>query len=303
MRVPDHVLNSIAFLGFNEVPGISNTAKFAGSGSIVGVELDDILFFYLVTADHVAKELNNYEESFVRINDIEGDGYVSRLGRKGFESSSFDPWHRHPTDPSADVAIQTFIPPAAGQNDSSKRSVAYIPETIFVKEEQFTKKGLGIGDEVFVSGLFHFSRGEQSNSPILRVGNIAMVPKEKVLGGRDYGLMDAVLVDVQSIGGLSGSPVFVRPTVNVAKGSRGKVRRATVAKASSADYYLLGIIHGHWEENSANQNQMQRANGQPNALSNGISIATPARKILETLYQPCLLEQREDVVKKLKSVE
>jgi hypothetical protein len=59
--------------------------------------------------------------------------------------------------------------------------------------------------------------------------------------------MDAYLAEGRSIGGLSGSPVFVRNTVN---------RRVPTAKgrpkhiSGLGSLHLLGLIHGHWEGGS-----------------------------------------------------
>ena len=65
-----------------------------------------------------------------------------------------------------------------------------------------------MGDEVFVVGLFRHRHGTQRNIPIVRVGNLAALTEEKV-ATNDFGLVDAYLIEARSIGGLSGSPVFL----------------------------------------------------------------------------------------------
>ena len=58
--------------------------------------------------------------------------------------------------------------------------------------------------------------------------NIAMIPDEPVT--TSLGDIKAYLVEARSIGGLSGSPAFVRET-----GAEG-----------TGSFYLLGLMHGHW---------------------------------------------------------
>ena len=67
---------------------------------------------------------------------------------------------------------------------------------------------IGVGDEVFLTGLFANHIGQQRNLPIIRVGNIALMPEEPVQHP-SLGPIDAYLIEARSIGGLSGSPVFV----------------------------------------------------------------------------------------------
>jgi hypothetical protein len=53
---------------------------------------------------------------------------------------------------------------------------------------------IGLGDEVFVVGLFRSHYGLQRNIPIIRVGNISMLKGEPVF--TDYcGYTDAYLIE------------------------------------------------------------------------------------------------------------
>jgi hypothetical protein len=222
MRVPNKLLNGIVFLGYRENPGDPSTERFAGTGFLVGVELGGILFLYLVTAHHVAKALNNYSDAVARVNDIDGNPYtVSIPQERSFEALP-TAWHRH-NDLSVDLTVRVFLPDEYDR--STKRSIghgsAYVPEAMFIREMQFEgNTGIGIGDEIFIAGLFHFVYGKQSNSPIIRIGNIAMLPNERVYS-REYGFMEAYLIEARSLGGISGSPVFVRGTVNISRRGTG----------------------------------------------------------------------------------
>ena len=103
---------------------------------------------------------------------------------------------------------------------------------------------IGIGDETIISGLFTAVPGTTRNIPIVRHGNIAMMPGEQIQ--TDLGFADVFLVEARSIGGLSGSPVFVRHTLGV------KVKREgdgsdDLLFANGPGITLLGLMHGHWD--------------------------------------------------------
>jgi hypothetical protein len=308
MRVPKSVLRAVAFLGYRANPGFPETERFGGTGFVVGIDLGGLLFLYLATADHVAKQLEDYHDPVARLNDIDGNGYIVSLPPKGPFDEIPDPWYRHPTDKSADVAVRAFVPRECSVPFCKKgtSNVAYAPERLFVRDLVLDETRIGIGDEVFIPGLFHFAQGRQSNTPILRTGNLAMIPNEKVNSRNDYDEMDAYLIEVQSISALSGSPVFVRRTVSIPAIGRGRGRRVATArrlKTLSTDYSLLGLIHGHWDiptKVSTQPGSIGTAGGEVK-VNSGIAIVTPAIKLLETLYQPRLIREREDFVNGLSS--
>jgi len=71
------------------------------------------------------------------------------------------------------------------------------------------ERDIGLGDETFAIGLFRSHYGQQRNMPVIRVGNIAAMPEEPIAAkyGKDF--IEGYLVEMRSIAGLSGSPVFV----------------------------------------------------------------------------------------------
>jgi len=172
---------------------------------------------------------------------------------------------------------------------------------MFVKEESLGEKGIGVGDEVFITGLFSKVIVTTRVLPIIRMGNVAMIPKEKIPDGNN--LIEAYLIESRSIGGLSGSPVFVRETLklqttNIKPGadfskvsdrypgeSFGKLFDV-VEMLGVGRYYLLGSAVGHWDLPTGVSNE---------AVNMGISLVTPAGKILEILLQPELKELMKEV--------
>jgi len=114
-----------------------------------------------------------------------------------------------------------------------------------------------------------------------------MMPGEKIpLKG--FGKAEAYLIEGRSIGGLSGSPVFVRHTVHMnARTAEGE--DAQLAGLSTR-IQLLGLIHGHWELPLT-----FKESEQAEAINMGVGIAIPANKILETLYHPELVQMRKEL--------
>jgi hypothetical protein len=67
--------------------------------------------------------------------------------------------------------------------------------------------GLSLGDEVFICGAFVGRVGYRKNIPVVRIANIAAMPEEPV--DLAFPRKPAYLIDTRSLGGTSGSPVFL----------------------------------------------------------------------------------------------
>src|SRR5262249_33277136 len=73
----------------------------------------------------------------------------------------------------------------------------------------------GPGDEIATIGLYTSHSGVSKNIPVVRIGHLAMMPDEPVLTQNGV-YLKAYLVEVRSIAGLSGSPVFLNvPQIRV----------------------------------------------------------------------------------------
>jgi len=271
MRIPDRLLSSVGFISYDQP-----TIQYGGTMFIVGVKggYDGNAYLHLVTAKHVAE---HFEASpfVIGMNGKDGKKILLKSGDE-FR------WFYHPTEPdSVDVAVLPFQ-----SQILTEYELTWIPETAFLDDDSIKKHGIGIGDEIATIGLFtRYSGGAGRHFPIVRTGNIAMMPTEKVPVAQ-FGEVDAVLAEVRSIGGLSGSPVFVRNTVNMpAQTAKGEPVHITGLGPVMA---FLGLMHGHWDlpvDFNATQ-QME-------AVNMGISIIVPAKKILETIYHPELVAMRK----------
>ena len=60
--------------------------------------------------------------------------------------------------------------------------------------------------------------------------------------------IDAYLIDVRSVVGLSGSPAFVRAPIGVDYNVHTRSGKFRVARAHfQGDCFFLGLCQGHWE--------------------------------------------------------
>jgi hypothetical protein len=81
-------------------------------------------------------------------------------------------WFYHPTEEdSVDVAVMPFATTRMAEYD-----VQHVPVDMFATEERIAKYAIGLGDEIVNVGLFTPFFGTSHLVPIVRTGNIAMMP-------------------------------------------------------------------------------------------------------------------------------
>jgi len=271
MQIPDEIRKSVVFVGYKE----SNAPeKIVFGGTAFFVEELDIKkasFTHLVTAKH----------NIMRIIEKGVDDRVYlRCNFKNKPADNIptdiDKWVFHPFDSNADVAVFPLIPLG--------KEVDYLayPLTSAATAHWMEEEKVGIGDEVFLIGLFVFHKGTKKNIPIIRIGNIAAMPEELVK--TKLGETEAYLVESRSLGGLSGSPVFVH------LGST-RYRDGTLWAANEYMFRLLGLMHGHWGVDDLDIDVFTEDDqGKINA---GIAIVTPIDKVIEVIQQSKLTELKK----------
>ena len=131
-----------------------------------------------------------------------------------------------------------------------------------------------VGDAALVMGLFRHHQGSKRNIPIVRTGNLAVMNEEKV--NTQIGMMDAYLIEARSIGGLSGSPVFI---------NCGNIRAINgVLKTWSTPVLIwLGLIHGHFDTLASTVDDVVEDSLNSGQINVGIAIVVPVEKILELI--------------------
>lgn len=177
--------------------------------------------------------------------------------------------YEHPT---VDLAVIPCLP------DQSVIDFQFIPDEMMTTKAGFPELHISEGSDVFFSGLFAQFIGQNRNYPITRFGRVAMMPDEKIpwqdAEGRPLEMVDLYLLETQSFGGNSGSPVFFYLGSDRVPGSI--VLGSPVIK-------LAGVIKGTFRDASplvmANQNVI------PLSLQNvGIAAVVPSYHLHEILF-------------------
>lgn len=269
MRVPDEVRKCVVFVGLMvRGPGGRQSFRVLGTAFIVSVPSESIQgaqYLYLITAKHVAVNLKNISLC-VKVN--------KKDGNSDFLCEDKVNWWYHPTDELVDVAVIPWSPPETVEFRA-------VPVNILLKDEVIQNRNIGVGDEVFITGLFTPLSRSAKNMPIVRMGSIAMIPDEPVpINMNDMEVnVEAYLIEARSLSGLSGSPAFVR------RSARLSVRD---------EFYLLGLTMGHWViPSKQKRDELQMDNDIYSKLNTGIAIVVPAAKILEVINRPELVEMRK----------
>jgi vacuolar-type H+-ATPase subunit F/Vma7 len=170
--------------------------------------------------------------------------------------------------------------------ESSMDHIAWGVEGIFGKGplDPYSDRSLELGDEILFPGLFHPHKGESRNIPIVRLGNIAALREETVLN-RNGCAMDVYLVESRSIGGLSGSPVFI--DLAVLKRAHQPIAGAMAAHSEALPFWerfkLIGVIHGHFDWEDKIPDNATSLRDSKFGINTGIAIVIPSEKILENL--------------------
>jgi len=274
---------------------------FGGSGFLVSVHLEQNPLWwngYVVTNWHVIRRADC---AVIRLN-----------GSVEFIETSPNEWFRHPDGD--DIAV---IPV-----DLQYEHLRFwsIDIKYFVTPQLIFEEDIGIGDDTIMVGRFVSHEGQQRNSPAARFGNIAMMAGEKIqTKERDQ---EAFLVEVRSLPGYSGSPVFIyspcamndmserrggRKKGEYLPGQNPSIRKegqVTVTNFDLGDLYwthpkgpfLLGIdfCHLNRREMVREQNGDKVRQGWYVEENTGMAGVIPAWKIAEVLNGEALKKMREN---------
>jgi len=239
------------------------------------------VYGYLVTAKHVLKATDEKNSSriYLRLNKLKGDAeYVPLELSEAGRSRVFT----HP-DPSVDIAVVPALP--SGDEFDFKTIPAEMLAGKSLSDLQISE-----GSEVFFTGLFISYVGEHRNNPIVRFGRVAMLPEDRITwieNGQPSQLVELYLLETQSYGGNSGSPVFFYPSIDNTPG---------VIVAGPPVLKLAGIMRGSFNETRA-IGFVQPAAVPPIPVSTqnvGIAAVTPAYLLSEILFSDALRNFRKE---------
>lgn len=291
MLVPDQLLKCAVFIG------IRRDGRFLprATGFLTAYTDHQVRFLQAVTAEHVVSGLLSINETiWCRVNLTNGDTAEYEMPASA--------WKFHPDERTAtDVAV---CPLRGHVDDPGHQTVNWDHHSLALNDrfsisatnDVMAQKQIGTGDEICVVGLFRSHFGKQRNTPIVRIGNIALLKGEPV-HTKFKGYVDGYLIEAHSIGGLSGSPVFVSmPPLRVLGG--------TIVQTQGRQFYLLGLMHGHFDIADLNQDSVvEDARDATSGINTGVGVVIPVEKIIETVQHPDLAAERYEVAMKMREEE
>ncbi|MGA9170082.1 MAG: serine protease [Nitrososphaeraceae archaeon] len=236
-----------------------------GTGFFVGIQSQsDLHAVYFVTAKHVLQSAYVQGKVLLRMNTTKGNlEYIEiDLARHVILT--------HP-DVNVDIAATLLYPP------QDHFDYLYIPQAYFVDNIVLKEKNIREGSRAFFAGLFGKFYGKQRNYPVVRFGNISLITDEKI-EVEPTKFSHLYLVECQSLGGFSGSPVFFE---------YGRVTREKVF--FSPEIYLGGVMKGHY-------NDFFEVPGFARELNAGLALVTPCYLLKELLYTEAAKQDRENAL-------
>jgi hypothetical protein len=138
--------------------------------------------------------------------------------------------------------------------------------------------------------------GKTRMMPVVRLGTIAAFPQDPV--NIETGPDVVGLLEVRSIGGVSGSPVFVhlpfwrdteKGDLFVGQGAKG---------ASGGEHRLLGLMHGFYPVRS---NDPDGVSGGDENMNTGIAIVILIERILDLTNRQDQVTMRENLKRNLEA--
>jgi hypothetical protein len=289
MLIPPAMRDCVCFM----YAKINGNAKPVGTAFFLALPIrENLVTVIVVTALHVVakvEEKSDDGKTYLRVNAKQGGFHVVEVGT--------DQWVKpEQSDEIVDVCYCCW--PFAW--DGPDFDVRYFSSDIAATKQVMAAQNLGIGNEVAFAGLFVNHHGKKRNEPIVRFGNISAMPSEPI--STQHGEIEAYLIESRSVGGLSGSPVFLDP--GLFRLSDGDVSRQWRATGEPGGY-LLGVMHGHWD--APKEAAQVDANETPEVdyfgiskeyINMGIAVVTPIDKLLklidESPLRPAIDAAREN---------
>jgi hypothetical protein len=252
--------------------------KLGGSGFWVAVQsmvIREFWWLYAVSNRHV---VHSHGASVIRANTKDG-------GVRIITAEPTD-WIEHPNG--HDIAALQIA-----SMDIDGVEIAHVLTGMFVDREDLAGR-IQVGDEVYMIGRFINHDGRVRNTPSVRFGNISMMPGEPIYVDSKTPPQESFAVELRSMCGYSGSPVFVspeHPTRNFPNSVRG------------IDL-LLGVHWGHiiepWTVETTIIKQVAQAGLAPDereidqvSANTGMNGVVPAWRLKELLDIPRFKDERD----------
>ncbi|MGE0751074.1 MAG: serine protease [Variibacter sp.] len=257
--------------------------------------------YYAVTNWHVACKNGC---SVIRLNTQDGGTDIIELGP--------EEWHFLPGK--QDIALVPI------NLDQKIHEVAAIGTQMFLTEE--AQERVGVGEDVFMVGLFVDHGGADRNIPSARFGNVSMLPNDKARIEQPTGYRGlSYILDLHSRTGFSGSPVFAYRTfgsdlaahgheieeLRIEDHSRPSVRiggRGAYLRARNM-FVFLGVHWGQFPEKWELRERQDLSEAHKNSLvldgsyvegMSGMTCVIPAWQIWDLLDMPEVKKPRDKLL-------
>jgi hypothetical protein len=275
---------------FGRLDPTGEIKTMGGTGFLVVHFEDGYGFGYLVTARHVAKQVQPHGDMGIRVN------------KKGEDAVTFrvkDIYWAYHTDETVDVAVT----PTSVVLHPNEFDVVYYDLADLVRPSAHPYR-VQCGDPICIVGLFHWLSGSGRNTPIVHSGNIALLPDPKenipivdqITGQLQK--VEAYLVEAQTFKGLSGAPVFQREMVAVRDLIYPEEHNGGVPIVATGAQ-LLGVYAGAWEGQPSATLASDRNWGPGTRIPAGMGIVVPGERILEVVMNdPELKKHRAEIHQK-----
>ena len=258
MVIDNQLLKFVVFMGVHD-PETGQSA-ICGSGFVYGHDCGNgnAEPCYVVTAKHVIENIRKKGANHIwyRVN--------TKDGESRWISTPWSSW-QFSTDQTVDAAVTI-----ARFSDDMDLSVC--PDSWSLPKAKPQGESLLLGDEVFVTGYFSKHCGNDRNVPIVRIGNLACTTVEEIRT-KAFGTTKGYLIECRSIGGLSGSPVFLH--------QGGKFIGNSITTGGHP--LLIGLIHGHFDD-ELGADVADDAVSDGKKVNTGIAVVTPISKVHEFVH-------------------
>jgi hypothetical protein len=279
MQVHKQILDSVVFLGWPS----GNGFVAHGTAFVVTIREGSFAFAYFVTCKHVVEPYKdrfdkepNDKPIYIRVNQLDGPP-------KTIKTICSD-WICH-ADRFVDIAIYPFDVNRYSAEGALQLGLLSLPGMLPNTVQQ---QEIGVGDDIFIVGLFAGRVGERRNIPVVRLGSIAAMPLEPIEFGSPR--KPAYLVETRSLGGTSGSPVFLDM---MPKGNRiawGNPPKNPDTGHMILPYKLLGMLIGshsgrYREDFARHADDAENVIPEDAEFNAGISVMLPMSQVLEVIEQ------------------
>jgi hypothetical protein len=293
-RLTDDILECSIYLYRNHIEA-DRGENTGGSGFLYEIPFDESAsqgkgHLYAVSNTHVVSKA-----PVIRLNSSGPKGH--KIVRKRASE-----WFPHP-DKHTDISVCPLADDLRA-DDQEVYKYRSIGPAHLVTKERIIEFNIGIADDAFLVGRFVNHDGRLKNQPSVRLGAIAQMPIEEIK--TETGMQEAFLVEVKSIAGYSGSPVFALISdrrsssyKRTIESMRGDPQAMLLVQAQEVTewFMFLGVDCGHIIDCQSVYNAEGTESGHFIKSNTGMAVVIVPWKLTELLESPILKKKRDEALR------